>query len=123
MTQERTHPVLSPTLLALGAVVLGALLGYLCAQVVLVGSGLSLIPWALAGLALGAGAASRRLAVAVGVLYGFALAFTFMTIGYDGTAPLHTRLPAFALLGVVGAICGMALAIIGLWLRRRTLRS
>jgi hypothetical protein len=101
------------------AAVVGAVLGYLGARVVLVGSGLSLIPWALAGLALGGCCASRRLAAAAGAVYGFALAFTFMTTGYDGTAPLHTRLLPFALLGVVGAICGLVLATAGQWLRRR----
>jgi hypothetical protein len=115
VTQERKHPAY---LLVL-ALAVGALLGYLGARVVLVGSGLSLIPWALAGLALGACCASRRLAAAAGGLFGFALAFTFMATGYDGSAPLHTRLIPFAVLGVVGAICGTALALLGRWLSRR----
>jgi hypothetical protein len=96
------------------------LLGTLCARVVLVGSGLALVPWAVAGLALGAWRPSRPGAATIGALYGFALAFTFMTVGYDGAAPLHTRLLPFCLLGVVGAVCGSALAVTGALLRRRT---
>jgi hypothetical protein len=119
VTQERTRVVLLATV----AAVAGAMLGYLGARVVLVGSGLSLIPWALAGLAVGGCCASRRLAAAAGALYGFALAFTFMTTGYDGTAPLHTRLLPFAVLGMVGAICGAVLATVGHGLRRRRLAA
>ena len=111
MTQA---PVLTrPVALAVAAVVLGAVLGALCARVVLVGSGLSLVPWAVAGLALGACCRARRVAAAVGALFGFALAFTFMTAGYDGAAPLHTRLLPFALFGLVGAGCGSLLALAG----------
>jgi hypothetical protein len=107
MSQERTHP----SLLAAVATGAGALLGYLGARVVLVGSGLSLIPWALAALVLGACARSRPTAAVTGAVFGFALAFTFMTTGYDGAAPLRTRLLPFAVLGVVGAACGTTLAI------------
>lgn len=111
MTQA---PVLTrPVALAVAAVVLGAVLGALCARVVLVGSGLSLVPWAIAGLALGACCRARTVAAAVGALFGFALAFTFMAAGYDGAAPLHTRLLPFALLGLVGAVCGSLLALAG----------
>lgn len=115
MTQE--HP--RTTYLLVAALAAGALLGFLGARVVLVDSGLSLIPWAIAGLVLGACCRSGREALWAGAVFGFALAFTFMTTGYDGTAPLHTRLLPFALLGVVGAICGVVLATAGQWLRRR----
>ncbi|RNM16930.1 hypothetical protein [Nocardioides pocheonensis] len=111
MTQA---PLLTrPVPLAVAAVGLGAVLGALCARVVLVGSGLSLVPWAVAGLASGACCRSRTMAAAVGALYGFALAFTFMTVGYDGAAPLHTRLLPFCLFGLVGAVCGSVLALAG----------
>ncbi|MGY2875829.1 putative membrane protein YccC [Marmoricola sp. URHA0025 HA25] len=113
MTQETAHPELVlPT-----ATAVGALLGFLGARVVLVGSGLSLVPWAIAGLALGWFCRSRRLAAAGGGVFGFALAFTFMTTGYDGSEPLGSRLPPFAVLGLVGAVCGTALGIAGQRLR------
>ncbi len=109
MTQEHTRTTYFLTL----ALAAGALLGFLGARVVLVGSGLSLIPWGLVGLAFGAYCRSGREALGAGAVFGFALAFTFMTTGYDGSAALHTRLLPFAVLGAVGAICGAALAAVG----------
>ena len=103
----------SPTGVLVVAVALGALLGLLAARVVLVGSALSLIPWAVAGLAIGAISAGRPRAAAGGALYGFALAYVFMLAGYDGSAPLHTRLVPFVVFGAVGAMCGAVLAVIG----------
>jgi hypothetical protein len=94
------------------AVVLGTALGVIGARFVFIGSALSLIPWALAGLALGAWC-TRVQALSVGAAYGFALAFVFMVAGYSGSAPLLGRLPAFALLGLVGAVCGLVLAWLG----------
>jgi hypothetical protein len=109
VTQEHTRTAY----LLVAALAAGALLGFLGARVVLVGSGLSLIPWAIAGLVVGACCRSGREALAAGAVFGFGLAFTFMTTGYDGSAALHTRLLPFAVLGVVGAICGTALAAVG----------
>lgn len=94
------------------AVLAGASLGLIGARFVFVGSGLSLIPWAIVGLGLGAWC-TRRESLGVGAAYGFSLAFVFMVAGYEGRSPLTGRLPAFALLGLVGAVCGMALAMIG----------
>ena len=109
MTQEHTRIAY----LLLAALAVGALLGVLGARVVLVGSGLSLIPWAIAGPALGVCCRSGRETVGAGAVFGFALAFTFMTTGYDGSAALHTRLLPFAALGLVGAICGAVLTAVG----------
>jgi hypothetical protein len=83
-----------------------------------VGSGLSLVPWFLVGLALGACCRTARTATVVGGLFGFALAFTFMVAGYEGSAALVTRLAPFALLGVIGSLCGIALAMGGRSMRR-----
>jgi hypothetical protein len=114
-----TQARIAPAYLLPAAGALGAVVGLLGARVLFVGSGLSLLPWAIAGLALGYVCGSGRLAVTAGALFGFALAFTFMTTGYDGTAPLHTRLLPFAVLGLSGAMCGVALATAGHWLARR----
>ncbi|HET6166648.1 MAG TPA: hypothetical protein VFE07_07445, partial [Marmoricola sp.] len=92
------------------AALVGGILGLLCSTVVLVDSGLSLVPWALAGIAVGALSGSRGAGVARGAAYGFALAYVFMVAGYDGAAPLHTRLLPFLVFGVVGAACGAVLA-------------
>jgi hypothetical protein len=88
-----------------------------------VGSGLSLVPWSLAGLALGACCRTARTAAVVGGLFGFALAFTFMAAGYEGGAPLATRLAPFVLLGVIGALCGCVLALGGHLVRRAAGRA
>jgi hypothetical protein len=98
-----------PTVLAL----VGAALGVIGARYVLVGSGWSLLPWGLAALLVGVLAGSRRLAALDGAVFGFALAFVFMAAGYDGAASLASRLPFFALLGLVGAGCAALLAVVG----------
>lgn len=91
----------------------GAGLGLLAARYLLVGSGLSLIFWAAAAIAVGWTACTATRAVGEGVVFGFALAAGFMIFGYDGAEPLPTRLPAFALLGLLGAGCAGALALLG----------
>jgi hypothetical protein len=58
-------------------------------------------------------APTRRAAVAEAATYGFSLAFTFMVAGYDGTATLISRLPLFAVLGLVGAGYAALLALAG----------
>jgi hypothetical protein len=96
-----------------GLVALGATLGLLGARYVFVGSGLSLVPWGLLAILVGVLAPSRSAALAGAAAYGFALAFTFMVAGYDGTAPVVSRLPFFAILGLVGAACAALLALLG----------
>ena len=95
------------------AVGLGALLGLLSARVVFVGSALSLLPWGLVGLALGACCRTVARACLTGAVYGFTLAYVFMVSGYDGAAPLHTRLVPFLVLGLVGAVCGIGSTLVG----------
>ena len=62
-----------------------------------------------------------------GGLYGFCLTVAFMVAGYSGADPVMTKVPFFILLGVFGAACGIALALIGhlLWglLRRKPPQS
>jgi hypothetical protein len=99
-------------------VLAGSLLGYTGSRVLFVGSGLSLIPWSLAGAVIGiVYANSARDAVAYGGTYGFALAFVFMLSGYNGSDPVVTKLGFFALLGIFGAVCGLVLALVGLGIR------
>jgi hypothetical protein len=99
------------------AAVVGGFLGLVCARWVFVGSGVSLVPWAAAGLLLGAFSDGRGRAAAAGATYGFVLAYVFMLAGYDGSAALHTRLMPFVVFGVVGAVCGAALSVAGFALR------
>ncbi len=111
---------LRPVQLTALAVGTGGLLGFLTARVVLVGSAVALVPWALAGLALGLCCRTVARACLVGAVYGFTLAYVFMVSGYDGASPLHTRLIPFVVFGLVGAACGMASTLVGrLFLRAR----
>jgi hypothetical protein len=101
------------------AAAVGAALGAIGARGPFIGSGLSLIPWAAAGLLVGWLSPDLRTARTNGAVYGFALAFTFMAVGYDGAPAFLTRLPFFAALGLVGAACGVVLASLGRRLRSR----
>ena len=98
-----------PRLAAAGALAL--LLGWAAAH------GLSLqwwtlVPWGLAAVALGY-RANRATAVVAGALYGFVLCFVFTLATYGGAAPAITRVPFFTVLGLVGALCGVLLALLG----------
>lgn len=107
----------------LAASLLGIALGIIASRYLLVGSALSLIPWGVAGLLLGLWCPTYRTAASTGALYGFLLAFTFMLAGYQGSAPILSRLPFFAILGIVGAICGAALGLVGSFARRKFSRA
>ena len=102
------------------AVIAGALLGFAGPRYQSLGW-FSLIPWAIVGLALGYWS-QRSERLITGALYGFSLCFSFMVAGYSGVAPLTSRLPFFALIGVFGAVCGLVLTLIGhaLLARRRS---
>ena len=101
---------------ALVSIVVGALLGLLGSRYLFVGSALSLIPWGIVGLALGAWN-SRGASMWNGALYGFSLAFVFMIAGYTGAESLLSRIPFFALLGAFGAVCGLVLGMMGYGLK------
>lgn len=102
------------------AVAAGAGIGYLCARVVLVDSGVALVPWAAVGIALGLRCATAGAAAVVGSAYGFVLAYVFMLASYDGTQALTTRLLPFVAFGAFGALCGSVLALLGHLVSRRT---
>ena len=98
------------------SIVVGAFLGIVGSRLLFVGSWLSLIPWGVIGLAIGA--ISRKAERWLnGGLFGFCLTVAFMVAGYSGADPVMTKLPFFILLGAFGAACGIALALVGflLW--------
>jgi hypothetical protein len=95
----------------------GPILGVINAKYLFVGSGLSLIPWSLAGLAFGAWSSSWKQALVMGSSYGFSLAYVFMIASYDGPDLVGHLLP-LAGLGLVGAACGLVLALAGYGLTR-----
>src|SRR5712691_10857339 len=76
----------------------------------------SIIPWGLVGLAIGYWC-SKRQSLYAGALYGFCLNFSFMIAGYTRTASLLSRLPFFVLIGLFGAVCGIALSATGYFLK------
>lgn len=95
------------------AIFLGAVLGGLLAKVIFNGSAWNLIPWGVTGIGLGIFARSKKEAGISGALYGFVLSFIFMVRGYEGAAPIITRFPPFAVLGLFGAVCGSMLGLMG----------
>ena len=93
------------------AVALGFLLGWAATHALSL-QWWTLVPWGLAAVALGY-RANRAGATIAGALYGFVLCFVFTLAGYGGAAPAITRLPFFTALGLVGAVCGLLLALLG----------
>lgn len=99
----------------------GMLLGILGAHVLWLAIW-TLVPWGLAGAELGYWWNDRRPALP-GAVFGFALSFSFMVAGYLGKDSLLSRIPPFAMLGLVGGLCGLSLAIVGALLHRWIHRS
>lgn len=97
----------------IGFSVVGAVLGLAGSKFLFVGSALSLVPWGIVGLTVGYFSESIRTSVLYGFLYGFFLAFVFMVSGYSGSMSVMTKVPAFMILGVIGAICGICIALVG----------
>lgn len=95
------------------AVVVGAILGGVVSKYLFVGSYLNLVLWGIVGIGLGWWSGSRKEAIWNTAIYGFVLSFVFMWVGYQGRAPIVTRIPFFAALGLVGMGCGAVLGLIG----------
>ena len=99
------------------AAILGAILGATGPYYASLGW-YSLVPWGLVVLAIGF-SCSKPQSLYAGALYGFSLCFSFMIAGYNGTASLASRLPFFALIGLFGAVCGIAGSVTGYFLKDR----
>ena len=97
------------------AVLVGLLLGWAAAHALFL-HWWTLVPWGLAALALGYRAGRGEAAIA-GALYGFVLCFAFTLASYAGAAPAVSRVPFFTVMGLVGALCGLVLALFGALLR------
>ena len=98
----------------IGGAIAGLILGYAGAQLLHLQAA-TLVPWALAAMAVGAVCRVRREALAAGAVYGFVLGFSFMIFGYTGTDPIAGKLPFFALIGVVAAVAGAVAGFVGYW--------
>ena len=101
-----------------GAAALGVALGLLGSRLLFLGWA-TLIPWGVAALVVGGISKDWRQALVGGAAYGFALGFTFTAAGYGGADPLLSKVPFFAIFGVVSAAFGVALSLAGQWLSRR----
>jgi len=97
------------------AAILGIVVGATGPYYLFLGS-YSLVPWGLVGLGLGFWCNEGE-SLYTGAVYGFCLSFSFMVAGYNGTASLVSRFPFFALLGLFGAVCGMALTATAYFLK------
>ena len=104
------------------AVVVGVVVGWLCARVVFVGSAIALVPWAILGMLIGWFSPGWLFASIAGAVYGFALADAFLIAGYDGTRPLAAVLLPFAALALVGAGGGLVCALAGQGIHRLVTR-
>jgi len=93
------------------AIVLGFLLAWGAAHAMFL-QWWTLVPWGLVGVALGY-RATRGRAMIAGALYGFVLCFMFTLLGYGGAAPAMRQVPFFTVFGLIGALCGLLLALLG----------
>ena len=72
--------------------------------------GWTLLPWGAGGFALGYWLKSGRMVA--GAAYGFVLCVSFLVAGYQGTASLLSRSAFFLVFGLLGAVCGLLLALV-----------
>lgn len=100
----------------------GVILGGVVSKYLFVGSYLNLIPWGIVGIGFGWWSDSKKHAIRNAGVYGFVLSFVFMFIGYQGSAPIISRIPFFAVLGLVGLVCGSLLGLIGSFISHKDLK-
>lgn len=95
------------TIIFILSVITGVGLGFIGGPVII------LLPWAVVCLAIGVFSNGKKAALVNGAVFGFVVAFTFMISGYTGDAAVITRVFPFAVLGLVGAACAIALSLSG----------
>jgi hypothetical protein len=100
------------------SILAGGILGLIGARYLFVGSWLSLIPWGIVGLLIGYWSQKREWLVN-GICYGFTITFVLMVTGYAGNASLISRIPFFAMLGLIGGLCGLVLGLMGFEIKQR----
>lgn len=72
-----------------------------------------LIPWGITAILIGYFSQKRRASLINGAVFGFLAVFFFMISGYAGAFPLITRLPYFAVIGLIGLVSGLAASFAG----------
>ncbi len=100
------------------AAVAGGVLGLAASQLRFL-QAFTLLPWGVAALVVGYASRDTRAAIGNGASFGFVLGLLFMVGGYGGSDPVASKLPFFAVLGVVSAVAATVLSILGLGLRGR----
>jgi hypothetical protein len=98
------------TPIILKTVIAAAVLGILAAHALFLGWW-TLVPWGIAGVALGYKFSEKF--VITGIVYGFVLVLVFLIGQYTGDRPLIGRLPFFAALAIFGSFCGLILTTVG----------
>ena len=103
-----------------GAVVFGVVLAAVAEFAFFVApfAWLNLVFWAIIAIAIGFVLRTWAMAIAVCAVLGFTIVLGYSVMGFHGSAPLVNAFPAFAGLGVVGAIGMGAAGAIGHLLRR-----
>jgi hypothetical protein len=92
---------------------IGAIFGFVNSHYLFVSSALSLIPWAIVALIIGFTSLNIKESLSISGVYGFILAYSFMLFNYEGHVSLFTKLLAFFVLGLVGAIYGIVFSVLG----------
>lgn len=95
-----------------GSAVIGIILGFVAAKMQFL-QWATLLPWGIVGLVIGTFGKTKKESAILGAVYGFFLGFAFMFGVYQGSAPIVTRIPFFTIIGLVSALCGSILSLLG----------
>jgi len=103
------------------SILAGIFTGLVTSRYLFVNSARGLILWIIFGILLGLWCLNKKEACRIGALYGFFLLFSFMFGGYQGSASEISRILPFAALGLIGAVGGIVLTIVGNYFRPKSL--
>lgn len=98
------------------SIIAGLLWGIASSRLIFIGSWVSLLPWGLTAIILGAASLDKKRAMLNGAAYGFVLPLAFMFSGYSGPAEIGKLLSLFLfsiILGLLGALASGWAALIG----------
>ena len=101
---------------------IGFIFGGIISKYLFVGSYLNIFLWGGVGMVIGWCSNSRTETIKNSSVYGFVLSFFFMLLGYQGIAPIISRMPFFIILGLVGAVCGIISGLVGFYIKKLTLK-
>ena len=107
-------------------IVVAGVMAYLSSRYLFVGSGLSLIPWAILAMTWGLISRDRTQARNLGAIYGFSLSFIFLLIDTSGNSSperLLFLLVVTTSLAIFGGLCGAMLSVAAHRLSRKKPRK